>query len=182
MTEADARSDEALVEAANRGEVAAFEALYRRYRDWVVRSAYRFTGNRDDALDVLQDTFAYLLSKFPGFRLSARMTTFLYPVVKNLSLAARRKSARYVSDDQALTDIPAETPSGGAETRDELAQVLSMLPEGQREVLLMRFVDDMSLAEIAQALEIPLGTVKSRLHNALRTLRNDQRTRDYFLD
>ena len=206
MTEADARSDEALVEAANRGEVAAFEALYRRYRDWVVRLAYRFTGNRDDALDVLQDTFAYLLTKFPpagrspfsrrsqgyygevgtagegpGFRLSARMTTFLYPVVKNLSLAARRKSARYVSDDQALTDIPAETPTGGAETRDELAQVLSMLPEGQREVLLMRFVDDMSLTEVAQALEIPLGTVKSRLHNALETLRNDERTRDYFL-
>ena len=181
VTEADARSDEALVEAANRGEVAAFEALYRRYWDWVVRLAYRFTGNRDDALDVLQDTFTYLLRKLPGFRLSARMTTFLYPVVKNLSLAARRKSARYVSDDQALTDIPAEIPTGGAETRDELAQVLSMLPEGQREVLLMRFVDDMSLTEVAQALEIPLGTVKSRLHNALRTLRNDQRTRDYFL-
>ncbi len=181
VTEADARSDEALVAAANRGEVAAFEALYRRYRDWVVRLAYRFTGNRDDALDVLQDTFTYLLRKLPGFRLSARMTTFLYPVVKNLSLAARRKSARYVSDDQALTDIPAETPTGGAETRDELAQVLSMLPEGQREVLLMRFVDDMSLTEVAQALDIPLGTVKSRMHNALRTLRNDQRTRDYFL-
>ncbi len=181
VTDSDSRSDEALVGRANRGDVGAFEALYRRHRDWVVRLAYRFTGSRDDALDVLQETFTYLLRKFPGFRLTARMTTFLYPVVKHLSLAARRKSARYVSDDQALKDIPAETPIGGTETRDDLAQVLSMLPEAQREVVLMRFVDDMSLAEIAQALDIPLGTVKSRLHNALQALRNDQRTRDYFL-
>jgi RNA polymerase sigma-70 factor (ECF subfamily) len=51
----------------------------------------------------------------------------------------------------------------------------------QREVLLMRFVDDMSLQEIAVALNIPLGTVKSRLHNSLNTLRKDCRTQDYFL-
>lgn len=181
MTEADARSDEALVEAANRGDVAAFEALYRRYRDWVVRLAYRFTGNRDDALDVLQETFTYLLSKFPGFRLSARMTTFLYPVVKNLSLTSVRKRSRYTSAEETLREAAVHPPATGRATRDELAAAVAVLPEAQREVLLMRFVDDMSLAEIAQALSIPLGTVKSRLHNALQTLRKDQRTREYFL-
>ena len=60
--------------------------------------------------------------------------------------------------------------------------MLSMLPPGQRQVLLMRFVDDMTLAEIALALEIPEGTVKSRLHNALAALRDDPRTRQYFLE
>jgi RNA polymerase sigma-70 factor (ECF subfamily) len=55
------------------------------------------------------------------------------------------------------------------------------LSAGQREVLLARFVDEMSLEEIAAALEIPLGTVKSRIHNALATLRDDPRTRNYFL-
>ena len=54
------------------------------------------------------------------------------------------------------------------------------LPEAQREVLLMRFVDGLTLAEIAEALAIPLGTVKSRLHNALRALRDDPRVREYF--
>ena len=67
-----------------------------------------------------------------------------------------------------------------AAQRRELAAVLSTLPIPQREVVLMRFVDDLSLEEIAAVLAIPLGTVKSRLHNALETLRHDPRTRAYF--
>jgi len=84
----DPRNDQALVAAANRGEAAAFEALYHRYRDWVHRLAWRFTRDEELALDVLQETFAYLLGKFPGFRLRARMTTFLYPAAKKLSISA----------------------------------------------------------------------------------------------
>jgi RNA polymerase sigma-70 factor (ECF subfamily) len=70
--------------------------------------------------------------------------------------------------------------NGRARALGELAGVLSVLPAPQREVLLMRFVDDMELSEIAAALSIPHGTVKSRLHHALRTLRADERTRRYF--
>ena len=66
--------------------------------------------------------------------------------------------------------------------RSELAAVLAVLPESQREVLLMRFVDDMSLQEIAAALNVPVGTVKSRLYHGLQTLRGDRRTRDYFFE
>jgi len=175
----DPRSDEALIEAANEGDVSAFEALYYRYRDWVVGLAYRFTGDRDEALDVLQDTFAYLLKKFPGFRLSAKMTTFLYPVVKSLSIAVRRKMRRYVFDDDIARQVAGPQTEGQA-SRAELAAVLATLPQKHREVVLMRFVDGLSLGEIAQALGTPLGTVKSRLHNALKTLRNDERTRRYF--
>jgi RNA polymerase sigma-70 factor (ECF subfamily) len=177
LAESDPRDDRALIEAANRGDDAAFEALYYRYRDWVVRLAYRFTANHEDALDVLQDTFAYFLRKFPGFRLSAKMTTFLYPVVKNLSLGLLRKRKRYVIDDDLLRRVPAREPEG---SRADLAAVLGILPQAQQEVLLMRFVDGMRLGEIAEALAIPLGTVKSRLHNALGTLRSDARTRAYF--
>ncbi len=179
LPDSDPRSDGALVEDANAGDVSAFEALYYRYRDWVVRLAYRFTGNQDDALDVLQDTFAYFLKKFPGFRLTAKMTTFLYPVVRNLSLAARRKKKRYVFDNGLLAERAAKPHEPGI-LRAELAAVLATLPEKQRDVLLMRFVDGMSLQEVAAALRIPLGTVKSRLHNALRALRDDERTRSYF--
>src|SRR5215212_4100714 len=88
---ADPRSDQQLVSDINAGDPAAFEALYYRYRDRVMQLAVRFTGNHADALDVLQETFAYLFRKFPGFELTARMRTFLYPAVRNLSLAARRK-------------------------------------------------------------------------------------------
>ena len=62
----------------------------------------------------------------------------------------------------------------------DLALALDGLPEEQREVLLLRFVDGLSLAEVAEAMDIPLGTVKSRLHNALTALRRDPRTREFF--
>ena len=179
-TPSDPQSDQALIEAINAGDVDAFEALYHRYRDWVVRLAWRFTGNHDDALDVLQEAFAYLLRKFPGFRLTARMTTFLYPVVKNLSIAARRKSSRFVSNSEALFDVAATNRD--EDHRSDLAAAMAVLPETHREVVLMRFVDDMSLAEIAGALNVPVGTVKSRLHNSLKTLKDDERAKRYFLD
>jgi len=67
----DARNDLELIAAINDGDAAAFEALYFRYRNWVVGLAYRFTGDCDAALDVMQETFLYLLRKFPGFRLTA---------------------------------------------------------------------------------------------------------------
>lgn len=177
---ADPRSDAELVAALNAGDVAAFNALYYRHRDWVVRLAGRFAANDDDALDVLQETFAYLLRKFPGFRLTCAMTTFLYPVVKHLSLAARRKRMRLIGDDAALASAPARDAAEGGSPRAELAAVLAALPETHREVLLMRFVDGFSLEEIAQALDIPLGTVKSRIHNALAVLRKDPRVRSCF--
>jgi RNA polymerase sigma-70 factor (ECF subfamily) len=178
----DPRSDLQLVRALNAGDVSAFDALYHRHRDWVVRLAHRFTGNGDDALDVLQETFSYLFRKFPGFTLTASMTTFLYPVVKNLSIAARRKRSRLAQlpEDGPAPDPPAPQEVDHAAERRELAAALAVLPEAQREVLLMRFVDGMSLAEIADALGVPEGTVKSRLHNAIARLKTDERTVRYF--
>jgi RNA polymerase sigma-70 factor, ECF subfamily len=174
-------SDVELVAAMNRGDAAAFEVLYFRHRDWVGALAYRFTGDSDAALDVMQETFLYFLRKFPGFRLTANLKTFLYPAVRNLSIAARRKAARYQASPvemEQLEHAPA-APAPGAEVGD-LQIVLAALPEEQREVVLLRFVDGLSLAEIGAALDIPLGTVKSRLHNALQALRQDKRTRIFF--
>jgi RNA polymerase sigma-70 factor (ECF subfamily) len=176
------QSDQELIDSANQGDPRAFEALYYRYRDWVYRLAWRFTGSRDQALDVLQETFLYLLKKFPGFKLTCSMTTFLYPVVKHVSLAMRRKAGRTISEDGALAEMPAPQTTNGRDSHSELAAVLSVLAEEQREVLLMRFVDDMTLEEIADALNIPVSTVKSRLYRGLEALRQDARTRDYFLD
>jgi RNA polymerase sigma-70 factor (ECF subfamily) len=127
----------------------------------------------------MQETFTYLLGKLPGLVLSARMTSFLYPVVKNLSITARRKRAREtgfaeVMEPRATLGVDPQSQ------RPELAAAMASLPDIQREVVLMRFVDDMSLAEIAAALSIPQGTVKSRLHNAIAALKNDRRMLEYF--
>jgi RNA polymerase sigma-70 factor (ECF subfamily) len=176
----DPRTDAQLIAAINAGDAAAFEALYFRHRDWVVSLACRFTDNEDLALDVMQEMFIYFLKKFPGFRLTANLKTFFYPAVKNLSIAARRKSERYQSSnaEQAfLANLPAKA---AIQDTGDLAFVLANLSEEHREVLLLRFVDGLSLAEIAEAMGIPLGTVKSRLHKALDTLRQDPRTREFF--
>jgi RNA polymerase sigma-70 factor (ECF subfamily) len=176
----DVRTDPELIAAINGGDAAAFEVLYQRYRDWVVHLAARLTGDEHLALDVLQETFLYVLKKFPGFRLTAQFKSFLYPAVRNLSIAARRKTKRLQSDEtelQAIADTAAQSQPAAAA---DLAFVLDGLPEEQREVLLLRFVDGLSLAEIASALGIPLGTVKSRLHNALAALKQDPRTREFF--
>lgn len=175
-------SDEELVELINKGDDDAFETLYYRYRDWVYNLAWRFTHNRDQALDVLQDTFFYLLKKIPNLKLTARMTTFLYPAVKHISLTIARQNKHKTNSGEFQSELISPVPKEADTPRSELAAVLAVLPDDQREVVLMRFVDDMKIAEIAIALDIPAGTVKSRLHNALQALRHDSRTRDYFLE
>lgn len=173
--------DVALVARVNQGDEAAFAVLYHRHKGWVAGLAYRWTGDREAALDVLQETFLYFVKKFPGFQLTAKLQTFLYPAVRNLSIAARRKAGRYQSvnaDEHKMEEEIAPTPVAGED--EQIQSALALLPEAQREVLLLRFVDGLDLAEIAGAMEIPLGTVKSRMHNALETLRQDSRTKKLF--
>lgn len=183
MAGPDERSDEELIDACNAGDAAAFDELYHRYRDWAVRVAYRFAGDREEALDIMQESFAYLLSKFPGFRLSARLTSFMYVVIKHNALAGRRKQRRRPSAisgggvPEGAAPDPAPTDREGAAA---LARLVDRLPDSHREVLLMRAVDGMSMQEIAAALSIPVGTVKSRLHTALATLRLDPAGAKYF--
>ena len=174
--------DQELIEQAGQGDQAAFEALYRRYRDWVWSLAWRSTQDRDLAEDVLQETFIYLVKKLPSLTLTARLTTFLYPVVRHLALEALRARNRPAPSSDVLEELPLASPYSDQAWPEDLAIVLSLLPPAQRQVLLMRFVDDMTIAEIALALEIPEGTVKSRIHNTLSALRDDPRTRRYLLD
>jgi RNA polymerase sigma-70 factor (ECF subfamily) len=184
----DEPSDDELVETCNRGgadaAARAFEALYRRHRDFVLRVAMRFVHDRELALDALQETFTYLLRKFPpsgpGLVLTARLQTFLYPVAKHCAISALRKAGRDVGAQRAewFDELPAEAdPTPDTSLID--AALAGLSPE-RREVLTLRFVDDLSLAEIADALGVPLGTVKSRLHLALKQLRENPQIKDLF--
>lgn len=173
----DPRSDNALIAVCNDGSAReaarAFEVLYQRHKDYVLRVALRFVPDTDTALDVLQETFLYLLRRFPptgpGLELTAKFTTLLYPVAKNNALMALRRGNRFPAADvepEELADVPEPAATNDA------AAVIAALPVRQREVLLLRFVDGMSLAEIAQVLDIPLGTVKSRLHVGIGRLKS----------
>jgi RNA polymerase sigma-70 factor (ECF subfamily) len=180
MPQTDPRSDQELIAAIDTGDASAFDALYYRYRDRVTRLAYRFTANHADAQDVLQEAFTYLYRKFPGFVLTAQMTTFLYPVVRNLSLAARRKR-RTSESAELLDELPGFEAADPEQTRAELSAAMAKLSATHRDVVLLRFVDDLSIDEIAAATGVPAGTVKSRLHHAIAALRADPNVRRYFL-
>ena len=185
----DRRSDGELVELCNRGDrddaVQAFETLYRRHRDYVTRVALRFGADREAAVDVLQETFLYLLKKFPpageGLVLTAQLRSLLYPVAKNLTLSFLRQ--REHLDDSTEFDPDRLQAPGVADPLEHdparLSSALARLSPERREVLLLRFVDDMSLQDIADTLSIPLGTVKSRLHLAVRDLRNSPEIKDF---
>src|SRR4029078_10622766 len=150
MGDVDRRSDEELVDVCNVGDAdsaaAAFEALYRRHRDFVLRVARRFTGDRELALDALQDTFAYLLRKFPpagdGLDLKARLKTLLYPVSNIPALRPRRRAARLAgAGDAELEELPA-APEPQSESLDAALAKLSPEP---RAVVTLRLLGGVSL-------------------------------------
>lgn len=179
----DRFSDQDLIAVCNDGDAedaaAAFNVLYRRHKDYVVRIAMRFVHDHDVALDVLQETFSYILKKLPppgpGITLSARLTTFLYPVAKNLAITQLRKAERFDPGED-----PDSLPAPEVDDDDDLGRVLRALPAERREVLTLRFVDDLTLQEIADTLDIPLGTVKSRLHLGIRELRDSAEIRKIY--
>ncbi len=174
-------SDDALVEAINGGDAGAFEALYQRHKAWVHRLAWRFTGDADAAADVTQEVFIHLLGRFPGFELRARMTTYLYPVVRSLSVTHLRRTRRFVGPEPSQLALTATLPLSDRDERQAaLADALDRLPPEHREVLLMRLLDGMSVREVAIALDLPEGTVKSRLSHATRKLRADPGASSYF--
>lgn len=171
MSGQDAEDEFTLVAAIERGDPRAYEELYRRHRGWVFALARRFTGSDEDALDVLQETFAYLWTRFPGFELRSTVRAFLFPVVKHTSLdiVRRRRRGPFAVADKIELAGPGAASGPGLGFLD----LVKRLPDEQREVVVLRFAHDFRLAEIAQALDIPVGTVKSRLHNALTALRED---------
>ncbi|CAN5851635.1 RNA polymerase sigma factor [soil metagenome] len=194
-----AASDEALIAVLNaeQGKGAraarAFEALYHRHKPFVLRVAVRICGNDEDALDVAQETFVYLLKKFPGFVLTARLTTFLYPAVRHLAIAKAKGRRREVDattvggagrdgdkgSADALEGLPSAFAAGegvgsvSEGSRENVRAALRRLSPVHREALVLRFVEGLTLEEIALALQTPTGTVKSRLHNALAALGED---------
>lgn len=162
-------SDQELVTGIGRGDASSFESLYHRHKEFVWRTALRMcSGDDHAALDVSQETFAWLLQRCrKRLVLTAKLSTFLYPAIRNIAHTRRRHTRREV-----LGEVPEQAAASVPDTAsDSLERLVKDLPSGQREVLLLRFVEDMSLLEIASSLDIPTGTVKSRLHHALVTLR-----------
>jgi RNA polymerase sigma-70 factor (ECF subfamily) len=177
MGSAARQTDALLLDAFRRGNPDALGILYDRHARTVLAFALRFTGDRSLAEDVVQDCFRDLIDRIVSFELRGELTSWFYVVAKRRALRLRELAGRGQGElDEAALAIP-ET---GPEATDDLRRLLRRLPAPQQEVLVLRFLDGWDLQSIADALEIPLGTVKSRLHHALAALRDDPACRAYF--
>lgn len=145
--------------------------------------ALQLMGNPDDALDVVQDAFVRFLTHLNRFDIKRPVRPWLYQIVRNraVDLHRRHKVRRHASLDQGDDEdkpridpvdptIDIEGDASRAEMRRQLWRALGELTENQREILVLRDYQDLSYQEIAESLEIPLGTVMSRLHGARRRL------------
>jgi RNA polymerase sigma-70 factor (ECF subfamily) len=177
-------NDQALIERCRNGDVAAFEPLVEKYRDRAWRLAFNVLRDREDASDVTQEAFVRAWQALPSFRGQSAFYTWLFRIVVNVaSDRARQRAARgrafgtervpeedwerTMVDESAAPDDEARR----AEERERITQALAALPEHHRTIIMLSDLEGLSYREIAEVLDIPMGTVMSRLHNARKRLR-----------
>jgi RNA polymerase sigma-70 factor (ECF subfamily) len=150
----------------------AFEGLLDRYQNRVFRLAFSFTRDRGRAEELTQDAFLKIWRALPRFDGRASFSTWLYAVARNTCLSALRHDARRRTQALDETHEPAaRTPEGGALARASgVWGLVDRLPEPQRRVITLFYVEDRSVCEVGRLLDMPEGTVKSHLHRARRAL------------
>ena len=159
-------SDEDLVGRLVDGDELALRELLRRYERPLSHFIYRHTGGRD-VEDLYQDTWLRVVQHAARFDRSRRFSTWLFQIAVNL---CRDWHRRPPPDPALLPDSAANDARPAVEARVDATRLLSTLPEPQREVVLLRYYQDLTEDEVAHILDCPKGTVKSRLHNALARL------------
>jgi RNA polymerase sigma-70 factor (ECF subfamily) len=175
--------ENSLIASCRAGRTEAFGVLVQRYQDRLYPTMLRLTGSADDALDLLQDAFLRAFEKLDRFQGESSFYTWVYRIAVNLALSGRRRrrvTARLgigggrgepldPQDDSSLSDptLPLER----AERDDLIQSALNSLADDHRAVVVMKEFDGLHYEEIATILNIPVGTVRSRLHRARLDLR-----------
>ncbi len=163
----------------------AFRRLYDQYKDRVYNVCFRITGSATDALDASQETFGILHRKIKGFRFESKFSSWVYRIAVNASIdIKRRASSRPLASLDALQSVDGQSSSSGplqledeateapfaAASRHELEidiqGAIDRLSPKMRAIIVLRYLESLSYDEIADSLEISLGTVKSRLSRA----------------
>lgn len=172
--------DQLLVERAQQGDRRAFDLLVLKYQQRIVKLVMRYVRDPADAMDVAQEAFIKAYRALPNFRGESAFYTWLYRIAintaKNYLVAAQRRPVEYELDLQGqehhevtprLRDD--ETPEGLAmqdELRSAVEAAIATLPEELRTAIMLREIEGMSYEEIAQAMDCPVGTVRSRIFRA----------------
>ena len=176
--------EQQLVSAARQGDMAAFESLVRLYEKRVFALTLRMCGDREDAAEAAQEAFLAAWQGLAFFRGDSSFSTWLYRLASNacvdlLRRESRRRAAAGPSlDDEELNlEVPDEMPSPQDEAerrelREEIERGLAALSPEHREVLVLRELHQLSYDEIAETLDLDVGTVKSRISRGRKQLRN----------
>ena len=184
------RSDTSLVERSQRGDHAAFRKLYERYQRKVFSLAFGMVHNKEDALEIAQEAFLKAHRNLGRFQGSSSFYTWLYRIAVNVSIDFLRKEKKAGEpldyddsmahhDDVIKGEFPLvstvgiETPArvqSRHELADQIQRAVDALSEKHRQVILLREIQGLSYAEIAETLQIKKGTVMSRLHHARQNL------------
>jgi len=175
------RSDEELIEACREGETSAFDVLVDRWEDKIRGAAWRVLGSEEEARDVAQEAFLKAYRGLAGFKREARFSSWLYQIALNLcrDRLRRRRTRAAVSLEELEEAGPVLVePRPGAHEmalRNDLAgavrRAIASLSEEQREVVILKEYEGLTFLEIAQALDVPVSTVKTRLYRGLGQLR-----------
>lgn len=167
--------DQCLVQAALGGDKQAFGCLVERYQDRVFNTLVRVLGSHDDARDVVQDAFVQAFVKLDTFRGDAKFYTWLYRIAMNLALSHRRRRRPTESLDATKDQLGAEPMTQQPTAAEELIEreraavlqnALLKLNEEHRQILVLREMESCSYETISKILELPVGTVRSRLFRA----------------
>jgi RNA polymerase sigma-70 factor (ECF subfamily) len=176
-----------LIERCKQGDLSAFDELVRRYEKQVYGFAYRMAGNYDDANDIASEAFVKVFQAIESFRGESNFSTWLFRIVTNLYLDHRKRSKAHVNvpldeyldlEESSVARQIEDTSPGPLELVEagERAQILEaaiqQLPEYQRLMVLLFHTQGKSYEEIAQIMELPIGTVKSRLNRARLALKD----------
>lgn len=172
------KDQEKIIARARRGDADAFEQLVVAYRDQVFRLALRMCGSEADADEVAQEAFLSAWKALPNFRGESQFSTWLYQLTTHAAIDLMRREKRQIAAAD-ITEVSAADPAPSPQQQAEQSEqreivrdaILQLAPE-QREVVVLRFMEELSYEEIGAVLKLPSGTVKSRLNRAKAQLKD----------
>ena len=167
-------SDEALMDNLRQGDMQAFDELYKRHRQPLFNFVCRLLQDEALAEDVFQETYMRVLENADRFKPRAKFSTWLYTVAHNLCMDELRRRKMSIPAEKMAAPPPARDPHDHLLAREEAAaahHLLAALQPHLRAVVVLRVLRDCSQEETAKIVGVPVGTVKSRLHHALKQLR-----------
>lgn len=175
-------SDEELVEAFQSGDISAFDQLVRRWDRKIQGVVYRLVGNHEEARDLSQEAFLKAYRALGTFKREARFSSWLYQIALNATRDRLRRRRRH--PDVSLDDMEERPDASLRDARPSafeliessdlsrvVAAAMAGLPDEQREVLILKEYEGLTFPEIAETLDVPLSTVKTRLYRGLVQLR-----------